>query len=85
MQRSRSLSLNNSDTSDFHHVEFSLTRAAGRTAPVFWNIGPACSWSDPFAGRPVLFVIDVAASATLPAFVNLAHLILGKEFRCLGH
>src|SRR5229473_6977576 len=54
-----------------HHVEVALGRAAFRTNPIVWNVGPPGARSQAFVRCAGRFVIDVAASPALPGFKRL--------------
>src|SRR6195256_1282348 len=60
---------------ELDHVEVALRRAAFRTNPVVWNVGPSGARRQALVRRAGLFVIDVAARPALPGFVGfVAHL-----------
>src|SRR6266581_4416762 len=56
---------------ELHHVEVALGRAAFRTNPVVWNVGPPGARSQAFVRCAGFFVIDIAASPALPGFIRL--------------
>src|SRR5690242_10067910 len=64
-------------TSDFHHLEIFLARAALRTRPIDRHVFPARSRRDAFVGEALLFLVYPAADEAHPRLV--LHLIFGHR------
>src|SRR6202165_5872004 len=56
---------------ELDHVEVALRRAAFRTNPVVWNVGPSGARRQALVRCAGFFVLDIAASPALPRFNRL--------------